>query len=39
MTTTTAATAWTMPDMGTTYYLEDGTTLTLAEMLEGISPT
>ena len=37
-TTASAPAAWTMPDTGTTYYLEDGTSLTLADMLEGIDP-
>ena len=36
-TNTNAAPAWELPDRETAYYLEEGSTMTLGEMLEGVT--
>ena len=37
-TTTSAATTWALPDLDTTYHLEDHEPMTLGQMLDGVDP-
>ena len=38
MTTNTATTTWTLPDLDTVYHIEDHDPMTLGQMLDGVDP-